>query len=171
MRCRLRTKGGWAFHPTAQPLGLAVGCCFVRAFLDPFADWGRSTGETDQAVDQLSAAEQAQGRNALDAVAYGEVLVVVDVKLADLDLAGELVRKALHDRRHHVARRAPLGGEINDHRLGGIEHVGLEGRAVEVLKVLHVEYKALRPCRIPRAPPAQLRHLPTSGEDIIGLWP
>src|SRR6478672_1077199 len=103
----------------------------VRMLPDPGAD-RLGTPEADHAVDQLAAPKHAEGRDPHDPVADGDLLVLVRVELADLDLARELGRELLDDGLHHLARRTPVRVEIDHHGLRGQEHFGLEGPGVEL---------------------------------------
>src|SRR5438270_374106 len=68
-----------------NPAGWFLGCRRrdFRALLDPRADRTCGAGITHKPVDQLAVPEQAQGRDAHHAVADGDLLVVVDVELAE----------------------------------------------------------------------------------------
>ena len=65
-----------------------------------------------------------------DAVSW----IRVDVQLRQRDLALPLGDGALEDRRQHLARPAPVGPEVDDHRelLGALDHLALEGLVRDV---------------------------------------
>src|SRR5690606_31837728 len=74
----------------------------------------------------LAVAEDDQRGNAHDAVALGDVGALVDVELGELDLVAVLAGQFLEDRRHHAARAAPRGPEVDDHRLLRLQDFLLE---------------------------------------------
>src|SRR5690242_4591895 len=136
-------------RPFAYRGDSVLGRGYVRALFDPVADRGGAAGKPDQPVDELALAKQAERRASRDAVADRDLRVGVGVELADLDFARELARELLHDRGHHLAGRTPDGREVDHDRLLGLEHIGLESRAVEVLQIIHAIYKAARSFPIP----------------------
>src|SRR5438046_1734372 len=78
-------KAGGRFTPPPVLPELVPGRGYFRALLDPCPDRARAAGVADQPVDQPSLPEQAERRDSHHAVADGDLLVVVDVELADLD--------------------------------------------------------------------------------------
>src|SRR5439155_1362793 len=83
-------KGGRDFPARPSPCDL-LGCgAYVCALLDPGADRGRCAGVSDQAVHHLAVPEKSERGDAHHAVADGDLLVGINVQLADLDLAGKL---------------------------------------------------------------------------------
>src|SRR5689334_19691979 len=74
--------------------------------------------EADNLLGHLALAENQQCRNRADAVLRGEVLVIVNVHLADPYLAIVLVGQFVKNRRDHFAGTAPFGPEINEDRDG-----------------------------------------------------
>ena len=75
----------------------------------------------------LAVLEQHQGRNPANAVFLRRRRVMVDIDLGDLQLALEIGRDFLQRRRNHFARAAPFGPEIDQHRPGRFQDVGIEG--------------------------------------------
>jgi len=59
----------------------------------------------------------------------------ITVELGDLVRAGELVRQLIDDRGEDLAGPAPGGGEVDQHRLIGLEHFCVE---IEVVDGNHV---------------------------------
>src|SRR5882672_869359 len=78
----------------------------------------------------LAAAEQDERRDAADAEATGELLVLVGVHLAYLQLRTSLGGEAVEHRRHGTTRAAPLRPEIHEHR-----QVAAPGMRFESLRV------------------------------------
>ena len=76
---------------------------------------------------RLPVVEDEQRRDAHHVEPPGEVRVLVDVQLGDLQLAGVLGGDLREDGGDHLARTAPLGPEVDDHR-----HVRRADRLVEV---------------------------------------
>ena len=64
-------------------------------------------------------------RDGVDAEHGGEVRLLVNVDLAELDLVLFRIQLGKH-RRHHLARLAPLSPEVNDDETRIVEHLGLE---------------------------------------------
>ena len=82
----------------------------------------------DLARGELAVLEQHQRRDRHDAVLRGGLRVLVDVELHDLDLAVHRAGDLFQRGRDHAARAAPLGPEVDHHRLGALQHLGLEIR-------------------------------------------
>src|SRR3954463_1808487 len=78
------------------------------------------------AADHLAAEKDRHRRNRHDLVAAGDLGVLVDVDLGDGDLVAVLGRNLLEHRGDHLARPAPLGPEIDQHRLVAAEYVRVE---------------------------------------------
>src|SRR5918999_3988843 len=75
----------------------------------------------------LAVLEEDHGRDRRDAVADRELLLLVDVHLDDAELAFALLRDAVEHGGDGVARAAPLGPEVDDHRRVALDHLGVEG--------------------------------------------
>src|SRR5580765_252512 len=75
---------------------------------------------------ELAVLEQHQRRNAADAELGRHVAIFVDVHLGDLQATVVVLRDLVEDRRNHLARAAPLGPVVDQHRLAGLQHVGVE---------------------------------------------
>src|SRR4029453_10370242 len=71
-----------------------------------------------QALLRRAILEDDERGDAHDVVAAGDVWILVDVQLGDADLARMLAGDLIEDRGDHFARSAPLGTEVDDHRLG-----------------------------------------------------
>ena len=88
----------------------------------------------DEACHRLAVREDGDGRDALDAVAGGDLLLGVDVDLRELDLLRALRDLGLDRRAEGAARPAPGGPEVDDDGmlLGALDHVLLEGGGGDV---------------------------------------
>src|SRR4051812_19090189 len=81
----------------------------------------------DHALHRLTVLEDDERGDAHDVEPPGDVRVVVDVQLGDLELAGLLVGDLVEDRGDHLARTAPLGPEVDEHRLARAGDLLVEG--------------------------------------------
>ena len=70
----------------------------------------------DQAIDFLAAFQHEQRRDAAHAEAIGGAGVLVDVQLRHFHAPGHLGRELIDRRRQHVARPAPVGPHVEQHR-------------------------------------------------------
>jgi hypothetical protein len=52
--------------------------------------------------------------------------MLVHIELANFDPPGHSLDQLLHDRLHHLARRAPRTPEVHKDRHGTIQHFGLK---------------------------------------------
>jgi hypothetical protein len=88
-----------------------------------------------EAVERAPVAEGVDGGDRLDAQLVGQRLVLVDVDLRQAHLAAVAAHDLLQDRGQLLARPAPLGPEIDQHRrlARGLQHVLGEGRNRHVL--------------------------------------
>lgn len=105
MRCRLRAGSGMGID---------------------FFDEDLFGGGADDLLANHAALEEEKGRNIVDAVFLGELLLLVDVDLDDLDLVGEFPGHFLEQRGDHFARAAPFGPKIDDDQFVGFKHFALE---------------------------------------------
>src|SRR6266545_4798197 len=80
----------------------------------------------DEAFLFYAADEEGEGGDAHDAVAHGDLGVLVDVELGDGDLALVLLGDLLEHRGDHLARSAPLGPEVDQHGGARLEHLAVE---------------------------------------------
>jgi hypothetical protein len=82
----------------------------------------------DQLVRNLSALENQQRGNAANAEFGGDIHILIDIELYNLDLAGMFASDFFHRRRKHVAGAAPIRPEIDHDGLGlaSFNDVGLE---------------------------------------------
>src|ERR1700730_4662996 len=67
--------------------------------------------------------EENQRRDAADTELGRCLRVLVDVDLGDLDAIVVLAGDLIEDRGDHLARTTPLGPEVQQHRLGGLQDV------------------------------------------------
>src|SRR5699024_1508556 len=81
----------------------------------------------DDGLDHLTAGVDVHRRDGDHVVGGGRLRVGVHVELADLELLSVLGRDLLQDRGDLAARAAPVGPEVYEHRLVGLEHIGAEG--------------------------------------------
>ena len=70
--------------------------------------------------------KQGERRDAADTELRGQVGLSLGIHLRQPDRRFELVRRLLELWRHHLARLAPLGPEVDDDEARIIEHLGLE---------------------------------------------
>ena len=95
--------------------GLIYKCCELR--FAQRADFGGG---------ELAFVEDHEGGDAANAEFAGDVAVFIDVEFGDLQFAvvgrGQFVERW----RNRFARAAPLGPEVNEHGLVGLQHVGFE---------------------------------------------
>ena len=75
--------------------------------------------QSDYSVHDLAVLEEEQGGDGVDAILDREILVVVDVHLADLHLAVVLSGEFVKDWGDHFAGATPFGPEIDQDWLGG----------------------------------------------------
>ena len=76
---------------------------------------------------ELAALEDHECGDAANAKLGGDVAVVIDVHLGDLQLAFVGAGHFVQDGGNHFAGAAPFGPEVHHHRLAGLEDVGFEG--------------------------------------------
>ena len=86
----------------------------------------------DQAENRLqrlvAAFEDHHAWNSRDGILGGQIVVFIDVDLADFHLAGILGSDLIDRRSHHPAWAAPLSPEVNQNRLRGIQNFLIESR-------------------------------------------
>ena len=75
---------------------------------------------------KLTILEQHQGGNAAYAKLRGNVAVFVDVHFGDLNLLGMALGHFIQQGGDHLAGATPLGPEVNQNRLAGLENVGFK---------------------------------------------
>src|SRR5262245_48093159 len=73
--------------------------------------------QADDRLDDLTALEEQDGRDAPDLEFDGRIRVVVDVQLSDRDLSGVVGRQRVDGGRQPLAGSAPLGPEIDQYGL------------------------------------------------------
>src|SRR5262245_58842086 len=91
---------------------------------------GADAGRLDVAV-----LEQHQRRDAADAELGRHLLVLVDVDLGDLQPPAILLGEVVEDRRDRLARPAPLGPVVDQHRRVGFQHLRFEGGVSYVMDI------------------------------------
>jgi len=113
---------------------LAASAALGREIVDELLELALGLA-ADEAVDRLAVREAVDGGDRLDAELGGELLVLVDVDLDQLDLAAGLLDRLLQRRGELLARPAPRRPEVDDHgRLArGGDDVLLEAGGVAVL--------------------------------------
>src|SRR5918994_5020180 len=117
----LANLASYQVTPARERLVLRSGCEAERAFERRFrlrAD-GRGRG--------LAVLEEDHRRDGHHPVLHGQALLLVDVDLHELDLAGALLRDLLEDRSDGVAGTAPLGPEVEYDGCLGLQDFLLEG--------------------------------------------
>ena len=80
---------------------------------------------TDHAGQRVAVLHDGERRDGVDTEHRSEVRLLVDVDLAELDLVLFPVELG-KDRRHHLARLAPLGPEVDDDEARIVEYLSLE---------------------------------------------
>src|SRR6185437_3676657 len=78
--------------------------------LDEVGFWLRA----DQFVDNLAALDEQDGGDAGDAVVYGQLRIMVDIDLPDVDSAVVFLRQFFDDGSDRAAGTAPFRPKIND---------------------------------------------------------
>ena len=71
----------------------------------------------------LTVAEYHERRDAHNAEALSDSRLIIDIQLADLDLAVKLLVKLLKDRCLHAAGSAPSCPEVDQHEAGGSDGI------------------------------------------------
>jgi hypothetical protein len=103
----------------------ACGRCPLKDALDPALELALGRG-AKLLGDRLTVLEQDHQRDRLHADLPGNVGIGHDVHLGDGDLVGQLIADLLECRGDHLARPAPLGPEVDQHRLVRLEDIRLE---------------------------------------------
>lgn len=80
----------------------------------------------DDAVDRLPILEDHQSGDGHDLILAGQELVLIGVDLADLEFSRIVPGDLVHDRRHHPARAAPGGPEVDEHHPRILQDLFLE---------------------------------------------
>src|SRR5687767_1500622 len=125
---------------------LILGMCALKCRAPDYLSWksawqslkasdvavkkGRELGlgqRADAGRLDVAVLEQHQGRDAADAELGRRELVLVDVDLGDLQPALVFLGHLVEDRRDRLARPAPLGPVVDQHRGVGLQDLGLEG--------------------------------------------
>src|SRR3972149_9131023 len=116
---------GW-FDARVTSSDIAVNKCRQLGF-----GHGADLGGFDIAV-----LEQHQGRDAADAVFGRCRLIVVDVEFGDLEPACVFPGDIVEDGRDHLARPAPLGPIVDQHRHARLQYFRLEWFVGSLMNVL-----------------------------------
>ena len=82
----------------------------------------------DRGCGRLAVLEEHHRRDRGDPVALGDLRLLVDVHLDELELTGALLDDPVEDRGDRVARPAPFRPEVDEDGLVRLEHFVLEGR-------------------------------------------
>src|SRR5581483_4314309 len=130
-----RAGSAWSVSARTRRKGLALASPFERRWiglaqmrLDRLHQL-RFRHVADQPLDRLAVLEHDERGDAHHAELLGDLRVLIDVDLRDLQLALLLAGDLLDDRRDHAARAAPGRPEIDEDRLLCGQHLVLE-RAV-----------------------------------------
>ena len=83
-------------------------------------------GDANERLCDFPILEDENRWNALDVSGECDLLVIVDVHLADLGSAGELLRYRVDGRDEHLAGLAPFGPEINEYGHIGVQDICLK---------------------------------------------
>ena len=76
-------------------------------------------GGADDLFADRAALEEKKGGDVINAVLLGQLLLLVNVDLDDLDLVGQFLGHFIQQRGDHLAGAAPFGPEIDDDQLVG----------------------------------------------------
>src|SRR3989304_1004626 len=114
-----RHKAG---HDVSKNLESDLDCA-----LDPTYDL-RLGHRADLARGHLAVLEDHQRRDRHDPVLGRGLRVLIDIELYDLELALQFGRNLFEHGCDDAAGPAPFGPEIHEYGIGGLEHVGVEGR-------------------------------------------
>jgi len=82
--------------------------------------------DADDPIDDAAPFEEQQGWEGADLISLGRVRVLVDIELADDELAGMRCRDRLDHRGDHVTRATPIRPETDEHQLFSPQDLGLE---------------------------------------------
>ena len=132
-RADLCQIGRGLFQPPEKAAGLPEGspaaflrlCCSENPSFQHPQDGGLGL-YAHGGIHQPPVLEDHQGGNAHHPEALGQLRLLVDVDLTDLDPAGLLLRDGVHRRGKHPAGRAPGRPEIHQHGGFGGQHLLLE---------------------------------------------
>src|SRR3954470_20320679 len=120
---------------TTMPVQRRIGRLSVSERGGEFSFEPLARARADQPEHRLAGAEEHEGGHREHAVARGGLLIVVDVEAHDAQvvaLAGELGEDRIHD----TAGRTPRGGEVDEHRLVGLQHLRGEGVVSDFLHAI-----------------------------------
>ena len=81
---------------------------------------------------QLTVFEQHQGGDATDAKFGRDVAVFVHIHFGNLQFALVTIGDIVQDRGNHLARAAPLGPVVHQHRCSRLENIGFKGLVGDV---------------------------------------
>ena len=115
-------------------------------------NWATAAGgqRADELAHYLAVAQRLHGRDALDLVAERELLVGVDVKLDERELARPRLGLALEHGAEHAAGAAPGGPEVDHDRqlVGALDHLALEAFGCHVHWIgFHSLFSVAAACR------------------------
>src|ERR1700730_755855 len=98
-----------------EPMMMTLRVCKLKMLLDDLLEVFFRR-EANDLIDDLSMLEQQDRWYAPNLKLERGVRIVVDVQLADRQLAGIVGRQGVDRRRQPLARSAPFGPEIHQHR-------------------------------------------------------
>src|SRR3954469_8487529 len=78
--------------------------------------------QADHLFGYLAVLEKQKRGNRPDPIFRGAVLMIIDIDLADVDLAGIFLRQFIKNRPDHFAGATPFGPEINEDRRGSLQY-------------------------------------------------
>ena len=128
--------GSWSVRNLSAELrGQAIaGDPVVLTGVDPTGGWW---AVADDALRLLAGSEEGDRRDAHDLERVGDLRVLVDVDLHDVDRAVVLGGELLHLRRDQATRPAPGGPEVDEHGLVALEDLLLERRVTDRDRLTH----------------------------------
>lgn len=98
---------------SAPLIGYLMSGCGLLENLEKFLLKSGKIDETHAAVNKRTVLEEEYCRDVADAVCAGDLIVLINVELADHCLVGILVCEFLYDGTEFDAGTAPCGPEIN----------------------------------------------------------
>src|SRR6266478_5854843 len=104
-----------------EPMMMTLRVCKLEMLLDDLLEVFFRR-QADDLIDDLSMLEQQDRGYASNLKLERGVGIVVDVQLADCQLAGIVGRQGVDRRRQPLARAAPFGPEIHEHRSARLQH-------------------------------------------------
>src|SRR6266852_2185049 len=104
-----------------EPMMTTLRVCKLEMLLDDLLEVFLRR-QANNLVDDFSVLEQQDRGNAANLKLERGIGIVVDVQLADRQFAGIVSRQRVDRRRQPLARSAPFGPEIHEHRSARLQH-------------------------------------------------